>query len=128
MIVLHRQNVRRLFAGTETRARPWRERGARGYCSSGAIVRPESLSPAQVELGLLLVAGPDNGLARVVNRVGQPESLLVRDARQDAGQGGCDAFERVVVVVEDDHVPRRAEIRSASDRLALERLRWGRGP
>ena len=39
VIVLHRQNVRRLFAGTETRARPWREQlravTARAAPSSG---------------------------------------------------------------------------------------------
>ena len=47
VIALHRQNIRRLVAGTESRARPWRQQLHRAYCSSGAIVRPESLSPVQ---------------------------------------------------------------------------------
>ncbi len=47
VIVLHRQNIRRLVAGTESRARPWREVLRARYCSSGAIVRPESLSSVQ---------------------------------------------------------------------------------
>ena len=71
VIALHRQNVRGSFGGTE------KARGPGGSSSAGLLLERRHrqagvLEPCPVELGLLAVAGPDNCLAGVVDRVGQP--------------------------------------------------------
>src|SRR3712207_6003900 len=58
-----------------------------------------------VELCLLLVAGPDDGLAGLVDAVGDGEAPVDVDARDEARQRVGHVVERVVVVVEDDHTP-----------------------
>src|SRR5262249_24078653 len=72
----------------------WRER------RHGQAV-PGELLP--VELGLLTVARPDDGLAGAVDAVGQGHAAVERHAGDRAGQGEGDAVERVVRVVLDDH-------------------------
>src|SRR6478735_5153027 len=76
-----------------------------------------------VELGLLAEAGPDDGPPRVVDPVGNPHAVVVRDARDDRRERGRDALEGVVVVVEHDHEPGAAE---AGALAAVEPLPWRR--
>ena len=82
VIVLHRQNVRRLFAGTESRARP-----GGSSCARLLLERRHRqagvLEPRPVELRLLAVAGPDDGLA-VLWILSASRSPLVR---MPAGRG-----------------------------------------
>src|SRR5689334_24622477 len=58
-----------------------------------------------VELGELPVAGPDDGLARVVDAVREGHAAVVVDAGDRLCKRERDALEGVVVVVEDDHAP-----------------------
>src|SRR5271156_2209514 len=57
-----------------------------------------------VELGLLLVARPDPGPARVVDLRREPHPTVVVDSWDHARDRERHAFERVVVVVQDDHL------------------------
>src|SRR5438093_7374826 len=57
-----------------------------------------------------------------MDAIGDAQSLLVAHARDDARQGGGHPFERVVVVVEDDHLPWGAESAVRAAGRALDRL------
>src|SRR4051794_13960738 len=59
-----------------------------------------------VELGELAVAGPDERLPGRVDLVRERHALVVVDPRDRLRERKGDAFEGVVVVVEDDHAPR----------------------
>ena len=65
-----------------------------------------------VQLGLLVEAGPHDGLPGAVDLIRQPHPVVVRDAGDDGRQRGRDTLKGVVVVVEDDHEPGSAEARS----------------
>src|SRR6266511_3757747 len=86
----------------------------------GEAVAPQLLP---VELGRLAVARPDDRTAARVDPVRDPQALLVGDVRK----GGCECrgntLEGVVIVVQDDHVPRRAETRPRPAVDALFRRR-----
>lgn len=60
-------------------------------------------------LGGLAVPGPDDRTTLAVDAVRERHPLIVGGARQHLAQGERDALERVVVVVQDDDVPRRPE-------------------
>src|SRR5438477_9771261 len=57
---------------------------------------------------------PHDRAAAVVDLVGHPEAVLVRDVRNRRRERGRDTLKGVVVVVEDDYVPRRAEPRAGA--------------
>src|SRR5262249_28557836 len=79
-----------------------------------------------VELGELAVARPDDRLPGVVDRVREPHPLVVVDAGDGLGERERDAFERVVVVVKDDHAPGAARARPSPPRSPLLRRSQGR--
>src|SRR6478672_3263706 len=74
-----------------------------------------------VQLGPLLVSGPDDRLAAAVDGVRHRLAALERHARDGAGERERDPVERVVIVVSDDHHPRPAGARprTGSARLLL---------
>src|SRR5919202_431209 len=65
-----------------------------------------------VQLGGLLLPAPDDGLAGVVDAVGQRVADGDGEAGDVAGQGVRDVVKGVVVVVSDDHPPLAAEAAS----------------
>src|SRR4051794_21885802 len=65
-----------------------------------------------VQLGGLLLPAPDDGLAGVVDAVGQCVADGDREPGDVAGQRVRDVVEGVVVVVPDDHPPLAAEAAS----------------
>src|SRR5439155_1615048 len=72
-----------------------------------------------VELGLLLMPGPDDRLSGGVDAVRERHSVVVGDTGNHRRERKRDALERVVVVVQDDHVPRPAETRAFAGVEAL---------
>src|SRR5438094_4455270 len=60
-------------------------------------------------LGRFAVARPDDRAAAAVDAVRDPQPLVVRHFRQGRGERRRHALEGVVVVVQHDDVPRRAE-------------------
>ena len=125
VVLLHRANIVRLLRG---QGEPLLAQEARRTCTryatpgranplrftarpSGAIVRPNSLSFSQ-EVGGLTMAAPDDGAAGVVDPVGELQSLVEVDSGNGRRECERHAVERVVVVVQDDHVPRLAEVRA----------------
>src|SRR3954451_14648259 len=58
-----------------------------------------------VELGPLLVTGPDDRATAEVDAVGEADPLVVADPREYARQREGHALEGVVVVVQHNHVP-----------------------
>src|SRR5690348_9526239 len=78
-----------------------------------------------IELGELPVTGPDDCLARVVDRVREGHPLRVVDPGDGLRERERDAFERVVVVVAHDHAPRVAGSGAGPGACAL--LRWRDG-
>src|SRR5947207_1694488 len=60
-------------------------------------------------LGRLAVARPDDRAAAVADAVRDPQPLVVRNVRQRRGERRRHTLEGVVVVVQYDDVPRRAE-------------------
>src|SRR6185437_1614504 len=83
---------------------------ARGRQRGHRQPEPGQLLP--VELGALLLAAPDDGLAAAVDRVGHRHPAVERDTRERPGKRERHAVERVVVVVADDHEPRPAAARA----------------
>src|SRR5262249_55226235 len=75
----------------------------------------------------LLLTGPDDRLARLVDPVGERHAAVVADPRQHAREGERDAFERVVVVVQDDDSPCSADPAAGSAARSLTRRSEGRG-
>src|SRR3954452_23930757 len=69
---------------------------------------------------------PDDRAAAVVDLVGDAKAALVGDVRDGRRERGGDALEGVVVVVQDDDVPRGAESRAGAVVDPLFR-RWGHG-
>src|SRR5262249_37159106 len=88
--------------------------------------QPVSLELRVVELGELTVPRPDHSLPRVVDRVREPHPLVVVDAGNRLRERERDAFEGVVVVVEDDHAPGAAGARPSTPRSPLLRRSQGR--
>src|SRR5262249_46222855 len=84
---------------------------------------PEAAELVPVELRRLAMPRPDDRATGVVDLVCHSQASLVGDVRDGRRERSCDALEGVVVVVEDDHVPRGAEAGARAPVGALLRRR-----